>query len=66
MLLLLIIAPLVLIPVPFTVRALVLVIVIPLRSKTAPEVIDAAPLLAPSAAALLIFKVPAEIVVPPE
>ena len=53
-------------PVPFTVSGLVLVIVIPLRSKTAPEVIDAAPLLAPSAAALLIFKVPVEIVVPPE
>ena len=65
-LLLLIIAPPLLIPVPFTVRTLVLVIVIPLRSKTAPEVIDAAPLLAPRAVALLTFKVPAEIVVPPE
>ena len=53
------------IPVPFKVKALVLVIVMPFKSNTAPLVMETAPVEAPRAAALPIFKVPAEIMVPP-
>ena len=52
-------------PVPFKVKALVLVIVVPFKSNTAPLVTETAPVEAPSAAVLSIFTVPAAIVVPP-
>ena len=52
-------------PVPFKVKALVLVIVVPFKSNTAPLVTETAPDEAPNAATLPIFKVPAEIMVPP-
>ena len=58
-------APPLVIPEPLRVRALVFVMVIPLRSRTAPEVIDTAPVVAPRAVALPTFKIPAEMVVPP-
>ena len=51
-------APPLLIPVPLRVKALVLVIVIPLRSRTAPERTIADALLAPNAVAEFIFNVP--------
>ena len=65
MLLLLIKAPPLEMPVPLMVKALVFVIVIPLRSSTAPEVIETPLELAPRAVALFTFKVPTEIVVTP-
>ena len=59
-------APLLAIPVPFKVKALVLVMVMPLRSSTAPLVSETTPEDAPRAVALPTLRVPAEIVVPPE
>ena len=56
-------APPLLIPVPFKVSTPVLVMVWPLRSKAARLVTDTVPL--PNAVALPVFKVPAEMVVPP-
>ena len=58
-------APPKLTPVPLRVRALVLVIVVPPKSRTAPLVILTALVFPPNAVALPIFRVPAEIVVPP-
>ena len=52
-------------PVPFNVRALVLVIALPLRSSTAPLVTETVEAEPPNAAALPTFRVPAEIVEPP-
>ncbi len=65
MLLELVKAPPSLIPVPLKVKALVLVIVVPFRSSAAPLVTETAPPEPPSAVAWPIFKVPAEMVVPP-
>ena len=53
-------------PRPFKVRALVLVIVVPFKSRVAPDVTLTAPALAPRAVALPSCSVPALTVVPPE
>ena len=63
--LLLIKAPQLEMPVPFSVKALVLVMVMPLRSSTAPLVTEVDPEEAPKAVALPTLRVPALIVVPP-
>ena len=60
---LLVSAPPLEIPVPFKVRALVAVMVVPLRSSAAPLVREMAP--DPRAVAWPTFTVPAEMVVPP-
>ena len=52
-------------PAPLSVRAFVLVIVVPLRSNTPPLDTVTAEVLAPKALALPTFNVPEEIVVPP-
>ena len=54
------------IPVPFSVKALVLVMVVPLRSSTAPLVTEVDPEEAPKAVALPTLSVPELTVVPPE
>ena len=58
-------APLPLIPEPLKVKVLVLVIVVPFKSSAEPSVTETAPPESPRAVALPIFKVPAEMVVPP-
>ena len=59
------IAPALLMPVPFNVRALVLAIAVPFRSSIAPLVKETAEAEAPNAATWPTFKVPALMVVPP-
>ena len=54
------------IPVPFKVKVLALLKEVPFKSNAAKVATDTAPLALPSAAPLPTFKVPAEIVVPPE
>ena len=63
--LLLVSAPPLEMPVPLSVRALVLVIVVPFKSNTAPLVTLTAPLLPPSAVALATLSVPTLTIVPP-
>ena len=62
---LLVSAPPLLIPEPFSVNEFALVMVMPFRSNTAPLVTETVPELAPKAVALPTLSVPALIVVPP-